>query len=173
MEEFGQLLKFTEKFESFANLTDVNISQNTQRSIDMTQLDNITNLTRSSSNFSDGRTHFHDQKNSELCHTFATLSALRQAILKFLKNFTSEKVATIEQEIYNPNGVYSYKIFLANFVGNVNPRSYQDRVLKRIFKTKFAFFKTKFAFLKQNFKNGKNFNILKISLTSETFPKNS
>jgi len=126
LNEFGEFLTFTEKFESFGNLTDVDIPHNTQKSIDMTKLENLTNLTKSSDNLSGNRTYFHNQKESQLCHSFAAVSALRQALLKFLKNFaTNEKLATIENEIEKLDGKYSFKIFLVNFVGNVNPRSYQ------------------------------------------------
>ena len=125
MKQFGQLLGFTEKFKSAGNI-DVNISQNTQQSIDMTNLQNLTNLTRGSTNFSAGRTHFHDQKDSQLCHSFAVVSAVRQALLKFLKNMlTDEQFKIIEKEISDSNGKYSFRLFLVNFVGNVNPRSYQ------------------------------------------------
>ena len=127
LNEFGEFLTFTEKFESFGNLTDADIPHNTQKSIDMTKLENLTNLTKSSDNLSGNRTYFHNQKESQLCHSFAAVSALRQALLKFLKKFVTadEKLATIEKEIENSDGKYSFKMFLVNFVGNVNPRSYQ------------------------------------------------
>ena len=128
MKQFGQLLGFTEKFKSAGNIS-VNISQNTQQSIDMTNLENLTNLTRGSTNFSAGRTHFHDQKDSQLCHSFAVVSAVRQALLKFLKNLlTDEQFKIIGKEIAFTNGKYSFRLFLVNFVGNVNPRSYQGLV---------------------------------------------
>jgi len=127
LNEFGEFLTFTEKFESFGNLTNVDIPHNTQKSINMTKLENLTNLTKSSDNLSGNRTYFHNQKESQLCHSFAAVSALRQALLKFLKKFVTadEKLATIEKEIENSDGKYSFKMFLVNFVGNVNPRSYQ------------------------------------------------
>jgi len=97
LKEFAKLLGFTEEFKSFGNIRDVNISQNTQQSIDMTKLENLTNLTRST-NFSIGRTHFHNQKDSQLCHSFAAVSALRAALLKYLKDIlTGEEFQIIKR----------------------------------------------------------------------------
>ena len=134
MKKFGNFLRLTEKFESFENLTNIDISQNTQHSIDMTNLENLSNLTKSSDVYSDRRTYFHGQRESQLCHSFAIVSALRQALLMLLKNPACTLLPTIENEIRNPNGRYSFRIFFVNFLGNVNPRSYQGPELKHFVK---------------------------------------
>ena len=113
--------------ESFGNIGYVNILEHTQQSIDMNNLNNLTNFTRSSDNFSGNRTQLHNQKDSQLCHSFAVVSALRTALLNVIKNLnlTDEKRKQIQDKICDPKSEWSFKMFLVNFVGNVNPRSYQ------------------------------------------------
>ena len=133
MKHISELLRFAEKFESFQKSTFIDVAENTQHSIDMTNLNNLTNLTRSSDNFSLGRTKFHNQGESQLCHSFATMSGLRHSLLELVEekrknNYPGEKYKMIKNEIITSSGEYSFRMFLINFLGNVNPRSYQGLI---------------------------------------------
>ena len=92
----------------------------------MTNVENLTNLTTGFSSI--GRTRIHSQGDSQLCHSFAIVSALRQALMQFLKTLSSiapETIKDIEEQITTTDGKYCFRLFLVNFIGNVNPRSYQ------------------------------------------------
>ena len=97
----------------------------------MTNVENLTNLTNLTISYdfsSIGQTRIHSQGDSKLCHSFAIVSALRHALLNFLKTLTStapETIKYIEEQITTTDGKYSFRLFLVNFIGNVNPRSYQ------------------------------------------------
>ena len=89
----------------------------------MTNVENLTISYDSTSFSSIGRTRIHS-----LCDSFAIVSGLRQALLKFLKSLTSiaaETIKDIEEQITATDGKYCFRLFLVNFIGNVNPRSYQ------------------------------------------------
>jgi len=104
------------------------VLDNTQQSIDMTNVENLTNLTISYDFDSLRRTRIHSQGESKLCHSFAIVSALRQALLNFLKTVTSiapEAITHIGEQFKTTGGKYCFRLFLVNFIGNVNPRSYQ------------------------------------------------
>ena len=107
------------------------IPEHTQCSINVQKIEDLTNLTKSSGTFSNDRTAFHQQKRSNLCHSFSIVSCFRNCLLKFLKslqNIDQEKLSKIEEELKKSDGIYSFRSFLVNFVANVNPRSYEGLV---------------------------------------------
>ena len=119
---------FWPKFDSFGNFE---ITENTQQSLNMTNINNMTNLTRSSDVGSGRRTALHAQNDSELCYAFAIISALRNALLKFMENQTSiepEELKAVIEQIEKPDGKFNFKMFIVNYIGNVNPRSFQGLI---------------------------------------------
>ena len=107
------------------------ISENTQCSINVEKIEDVTNLTKSSDTFSNDRTSFHTQRKSALCHSFSAVSAFRHCLRKFLKslkNVDPKILAEIVEQMNKSDGIYSFRTFLVNFVGNVNPRSYEGLV---------------------------------------------
>ena len=109
----------------------VNIRQNTQVSLDMTDLDTLGDLVISHKIYTENRTDFHVQKESNLCHSFAILSAFRKCLIIFIKiiskNDPSKKVMCdyLIKEIEKPDGEFSYQKFFKIFISCVNPRSFQ------------------------------------------------
>ena len=107
------------------------IAENTQCSINVQKIEDLTNLTKSSGTFSGDRTSFHQQRKSALCHSFSIISGFRHCLLKFLKslqNIDQDKLSKIEEELKKSDGIYCYRNFLVNFVANVIPRSYDGLV---------------------------------------------
>ena len=113
------------------SISQVNISDNTQASLDMTDLDNLGDLVTSHQIYTENRTDFHAQKDSNLCHSFAILSAFRKCLMIFIQfisqNDASKKLICDDliKEIKKPTGEFCYANFLKIFVSCVNPRSFQ------------------------------------------------
>ena len=113
------------------SISQVNIGDNTQASLDMTDLDNLGDLVTSHQIYTENRTDFHAQKDSNLCHSFAILSAFRKCLIIFIKfisqNDASKKLICDDliKEIKKPTGELCYANFLKIFVSCVNPRSFQ------------------------------------------------
>ena len=68
-------------------------------------------------------TKIHDQKNSQLCHSFAVISGLRYIVRNFLK---SEEVNDDVLNMMKDNRESSFYKTLATFLGCVNPRSFDE-----------------------------------------------
>ena len=111
------------------NITSVrDISENTQNSVDvMTELENY--LTKIGTSFvvnTDG-THIHDQKRTNLCHSYSTISGLKQLMRKFLENEVSDISARkLVLKSMNERGDCSFNRMLSVFVSCVSPRTFED-----------------------------------------------
>ena len=108
----------------------VNVGQNTQGSVDMTNLESLGDLVDSHHIYSECRTDFHEQKKSNLCHSFAILSVFRRCLILLVKLFQQKFPSNlvyddILSEIHKPDGTCSYQRFFKIFVSCVNPRSFQ------------------------------------------------
>ena len=107
-----------------------NINSNTQGSLDMTNFGNLGNLINSHHIYSLDRTDFHLQEESNLCHSFATVSAFRRCLVLLIISFRSifvgnPKFDEIITEIKKSDGKFPFKDFFKVFVACVNPRSFQ------------------------------------------------
>jgi len=101
-----------------------------------------------------GGTHFHDQKGTNFCHSFAVVSGLRNSLRKAAGNKEKVKVEQLLTDNYIADifkNVCTFQAMFAGFINNVNPRSldgldgdrfrkskmanqaaYVDKVLKRL-----------------------------------------
>ena len=119
------------------------VSQNTQNSVDvMTDLQNYLTPVNPSFITTDDDTHIHNQKTTNLCHSYATISGLRKLLRKFLDDqlpmmsllFLSDESSFLEsaREAMNEKGDCSFNHMISVFVGCVSPRSFNDLFKDRL-----------------------------------------
>ena len=76
---------------------------------------------------SNAETKFHDQKDTNLCHSYAVMSGLRHLLRQFLtvKTQDTDVLKTTIQSM-NQTGNSSFYRMLAVFIGCINPRSFAE-----------------------------------------------
>ena len=113
--------------------SDFQVSENTQASIDiLKQVDNFFAATNKLGQNQTEVTFVHDQEFTNLCHSFATMSAFRQTILQLVEShkkiygqtFGTLNYDDVESGIKAKVGEFSYNSMLTVFLGCVSPRSF-------------------------------------------------
>ena len=74
------------------------------------------------------QTKFHDQKDTDLCHSYSVMSGLRHIIRQILLNKNLNSVVDLMEE----GRECSFYRFLAVFIGCVNPRSFDELFKARV-----------------------------------------
>jgi len=119
-----------------ANQSEFQVSQNTQASIDiLKQVDNFFAATNKLGQNQTEVTFVHDQEFTNLCHSFATMSAFRKTLLQLVeshKNIYGQNFGTliyddVESGIKTKVGEFSYNSMLTVFLGCVSPRSFNTK----------------------------------------------
>ena len=145
-----------QQIQNMSNLANVSadVSENTQHSVDvMTEVQNY--LTKFGTKFNPNTegTHIHNQKNTNLCHSYATISGLRHLLRKFLDEkirqnksnksllnqmtcqlmkVSSERSFKSARNAMNEKSDCSFNHMLSVFVGCVSPRSFNDLFKERL-----------------------------------------
>ena len=118
--------------QEYSTLSEMYVPQETQQSVNvMTQVEKYLTFINTS-NTTVNETRIHDQKDTNLCHSYATIKGFRQILRYFLR--TKISVVSLRDSAMDSmrdNKPSSFNKMLAVFVGCINPRSF-DQLFKVI-----------------------------------------
>ena len=113
---------------SVTSTSQAHVPDETQASVDaLADLENYFS-TVNTSGMSD--TKFHDQENTNLCHSYSLMSGFRHILRQLLKNKNQQNAIEMMKEDRD----CSFYRFLAVFLGCINPRSFDELFKVNAFK---------------------------------------
>ena len=116
----------------------VNVSEQTQASVNaLTDVEKFFSQTTCND-----QTKFHNQKNTNLCHSYSTMSALRFVLGKFFVGKIKNKtLLTSVLKTLKPRKKSSFYKMLAVFIGCINPRTFESMFKNGVDKQIWNYFK--------------------------------